>query len=105
MERTMASKPHGPKAQNELTRNRPGEGKRRETGCISCGKRTTAKDAVCRACRKDGNGEVAARGLEGGRWMNVGGVQRWVENPKPQPSLTTQARQEMWPKAPKGRVA
>lgn len=59
-------------------RAKPGEGKRRERACLECGGRTTATAGVCQKCKRSPGQDVHKRGLVGGEWVVVRGVQRWV---------------------------
>lgn len=49
-----------------------------ETKCCLCGGRTVARDGICRTCTNAQHAApTEAHRLTGGRWVNVGGIQRW----------------------------
>lgn len=57
---------------------RPRTATRPEVACNVCGIRTTAKGGTCPSCAWLPLGAPSeAHRLTGGRWINVGGIQRW----------------------------
>lgn len=67
--------------------------------CGLCGHRTWARGGVCTRCVHYARhkGYRPGDGLEGGRWVPVGGVMRWVEDELPGVlplTLTTAQRRE-----------